>query len=155
MQNEWKRLKSRYETTSGYENRKVLKSKEDFEDFTNWLVDMGAEILTGLKQDECLRFRMKWVLGIMWGKGSGNLISHDLGAEYYRSQGDTNFQNNFSIKVNYGLPIKFTSRDNGVSKPKARYKPQPVPYEYCAGCKEVEPHNHDGSCTVCGFYTNP
>lgn len=158
MQNEWKRLKARYETTSGYENRKVLKSKEDFEDFTNWLVDMGAEILTGLKQDECLRFRMNGVLGIMWGKGSGNLLAHDMGITYYCANDNTDLPRDNSNFGSFDLPIQFTSRGQ-ISKPiRAQQRERhthAVPYEYCASCKEVEPHNFNGSCSVCSFYSNP
>ena len=149
MQNEWKVLKSRYATNTRYLNRKVLKTASDFEDFTNFIVDLGADILTNLKQDECLRFKYNGCLGIMWGKGSGNLLAHNLGARYYRSNGEHHFPENFSLDANFQLPVAFTSRSKKVAI-------QPIPaYEWCAGCKEVEPHNFDGSCTVCGFYSNP
>lgn len=149
MQNEWKALKSRYATNTRYLNRKVLKTASDFEDFTNFIVDLGADILTDLKQDECLRFKYNGHLGIVWGKGSGNLLAHNLGVRYYRNNGEHHFPENFSLDANFQLPVAFTSRSKKV-------KSQPTPtYEWCAGCKEVEPHNFDGSCTVCGFYSNP
>ena len=150
MQNEWEILKSRYASNMRYLNRKVLKSASDFEDFTNFIVDLGAEILTGLKQDECLRFKYNGHLGIMWGKGSGNLLAHNLGVRYYRENGEGHFPEDFSLNANFRLPIKFSSRPLNQTKGM-----QPAtPYQWCAGCKEVEPHNLDGSCTVCGFYSN-
>ena len=80
--NEWKRLRARYESINKYSKRQVLRNKKDLEDFTNWLVDQGAEILLNPCQHESLRFYLKNELGIVWDKGSGNLLAHEMGNVY-------------------------------------------------------------------------
>ena len=80
--NEWQRLRTRYESISKYSKRQVLNNKKDLEDFANWLVDQGAEILLNPCQHESLRFYLKNELGIVWDKGSGNLLAHDMGKAY-------------------------------------------------------------------------
>ena len=80
--NEWKRLRARYESINKYSKRQVLRNKKDLEDFTNWLVDQGAEILINPCQHESLRFYLKNELGIVWDKGSGNLLAHEMGNVY-------------------------------------------------------------------------
>lgn len=70
--NDWDELQARYSSKGQYKNRKVIFRMNDFEDFSNWLVDQGAEVLTDLKQDEALRFKLNGELGIVYGKGSGN-----------------------------------------------------------------------------------
>ena len=80
--NEWKRLRARYESINKYSKRQVLRNKKDLEDFTNWLVDQGAEILLNPCQHESLRFYLNNQLGIVWDKGSGNLLAHDMGNVY-------------------------------------------------------------------------
>ena len=84
--NEWKRLRARYTSISKYSKRQVLNNKKDLEDFANWLVDQGAEILLNPCQHESLRFYLKNELGIVWGKGSGNLLAHDMGKTYEESK---------------------------------------------------------------------
>jgi hypothetical protein len=84
--NEWKRLRARYESINKYSKRQVLRNKKDLEDFTNWLVDQGAEILLNPCQHESLRFYLKNELGIVWDKGSGNLLAHDMGKTYEESK---------------------------------------------------------------------
>lgn len=54
--NEWKKLRARYGSISQYSKRQVLSRKKDLEDFANWLVDQGAEILLNPCQHEALRF---------------------------------------------------------------------------------------------------
>ena len=84
--NEWQRLRARYASISKYSKRQVLNNKKDLEDFANWLVDQGAEILLNPCQHESLRFYLKNELGIVWGKGSGNLLAHDMGKTYEESK---------------------------------------------------------------------
>ena len=84
--NEWKRLRARYESINKYSKRQVLRNKKDLEDFTNWLVDQGAEILLNPCQHESLRFYLKNELGIVCDKGSGNLLAHDMGKTYEESK---------------------------------------------------------------------
>lgn len=66
--NEWDRLRARYSSKGQYLNRKVLFKRGDFEDFSNWLVDQGAEVLSEPKQDEALRFRLNGELGLFTAK---------------------------------------------------------------------------------------
>ena len=79
---ERRRLRARYSSINQYSKRQVLKSKKDLEDFANWLVDQGAEILLNPCQHESLRFYLNNELGIVWEKGSGNLLAHDMGIAY-------------------------------------------------------------------------
>ena len=80
--NEWKKLRARYGSISQYSKRQVLSRKKDLEDFANWLVDQGAEILLNPCQHEALRFYLNNELGIVWEKASGNLLAHDMGIAY-------------------------------------------------------------------------
>lgn len=80
--NEWKKLRARYNSLTQYSKRQVLSNRTDLEDFANWLVDQGAEILLNPCQHESLRFYLKDELGIVWSKGSGNLLAHDMGIAY-------------------------------------------------------------------------
>lgn len=82
MKNEWQKLKARYSSIRKYTSRQVLTNKKDLEDFTNWLVDQGAEVLLNPCQHESLRFYLKNELGIVWIKGTGNLLAHDMGKVY-------------------------------------------------------------------------
>ena len=84
--NEWQRLRARYASISKYSKRQVLNNKKDLKDFANWLVDQGAEILLNPCQHESLRFYLKNELGIVWDKGSGNLLAHDMGKNYEESK---------------------------------------------------------------------
>ncbi len=105
---EWRKLQARYKSVSQYSKRKVLSSKKDLEDFTNWLIDQGAEVLLNPCQHEALRFHLNNELGIVWTKGSGNLLAHDLGIQYSSKQEHT--------------------------KPKN----DAVEFQYCFSCKEVQ-----------------
>ena len=84
--NEWQKLRNRYGSINQYSKRQVLKSKKDLEDFANWLIDQGAEILLNPCQNEALRFYLNNELGIVWDKGSGNLLAHDMGKTYEESK---------------------------------------------------------------------
>lgn len=79
---EWEKLRARYKSLTQYSKRRVLSSKKDLEDFANWLVDQGAEIQLKPCQHESLRFYKDGELGIVWNKGSGNLLAHDMGIAY-------------------------------------------------------------------------
>ncbi|MFU8928335.1 hypothetical protein [Acinetobacter puyangensis] len=88
VMNEWKLLNRRYGSNRQYERRKVLSSPIHFHDFVEWLIDQGAEISTKPKQDEALRFYLNGKLGIVYTKGSGSLLAHDLGIKYQKSIGE-------------------------------------------------------------------
>ncbi len=97
---EWRKLRARYTSISQYSKRRVLKSKKDLEDFKNWLIDQGAEILLNPCQHEAFRFYLNKELGIVWSKGSGNLLAHDMGIQYSSKQKNdaVEFQYCFSCK---------------------------------------------------------
>ncbi len=84
--NEWQKLRARYSSIAKYSKRRVLSNKKDLEDFSNWLVDQGAEILLNPCQYESLRFYLNKELGIVWDKGTGNLLAHDMGIAYEASK---------------------------------------------------------------------
>ena len=106
--NEWQKLRNRYGSINHYSKRQVLKSKKDLEDFANWLIDQGAEILLNPCQNEALRFYLNNELGIVWDKGSGNLLAHDMGNKYSSKQGHK--QSKSSVVI----------------------------FEYCFSCKELQ-----------------
>lgn len=105
---EWRKLRARYGSISQYSRRQVLSRKKDLEDFANWLVDQGAEILLQPCQNESLRFYLNNELGIVWDKGSGNLLAHDMGNKYDSKQSPKEPKN------------------------------KAVVFEYCFSCKEVQ-----------------
>ncbi|WP_032013610.1 hypothetical protein, partial [Acinetobacter baumannii] len=74
-------LRSRYGSNRSYKNR-VAVPPFYFEDFSNWLVDQGADVFSRTEQNELLRFRYKGQLGIWYESGSGNLLMHDLADKY-------------------------------------------------------------------------
>lgn len=94
--NEWVKLKARYTSNSNYSRRKVIKLESNFEDFKNHIIDCGAEILLNPCQSEALRFYIKGEIGIVYEKGSGNLVAHDLGIKYQESINDPIAENNDS-----------------------------------------------------------
>lgn len=136
--NEWYALKARYTSNKQYENRKVLLSRHDFEDFTNWLVDQGAEILATPKQDEALRFKLQDDLGLVYGKGSGNKLAHDLGRKY-------DLSNKKDVPIGFGCNVRW-----GLAAPKSvpSKATTPTTFEYCFFCKELQELNGD-QCSVC------
>ena len=139
---EWDRLRARYSSKGQYLNRKVLFKRGDFEDFSNWLVDQGAEVLSEPKQDEALRFRLNGELGIVYGKGSGNLLAHDLGYKYDQYRGHDVTQHN-AINMNWNLPAK--KQIPGAPMSGA------VAFEYCYSCKDIQELCGD-QCSVCYSY---
>ena len=79
--NDWQILRSRYGSNRSYKNR-VAVPPFYFEDFSNWLVDQGADVYSKTEQNELLRFRLNGQLGIWYESGSGNLLMHDLADKY-------------------------------------------------------------------------
>ncbi|HGW4126573.1 TPA: hypothetical protein ACNH0Y_002461 [Acinetobacter baumannii] len=79
--NDWQILRSRYGSNRSYKNR-VAVPPFYFEDFSNWLVDQGADVFSRTEQNELLRFRLNGQLGIWYESGSGNLLMHDLADKY-------------------------------------------------------------------------
>lgn len=79
--NDWQILRNRYGSNRSYKNR-VAVPPFYFEDFSNWLVDQGADVFSRTEQNELLRFRLNGQLGIWYESGSGNLLMHDLADEY-------------------------------------------------------------------------
>lgn len=82
--NDWQILRRRYGSTRSYKNRIALQTSK-LEEFSNWLVDMGADVYSKTEQNEILRFRHNGVLGIWYESGAGNLLMHDLAAEFLES----------------------------------------------------------------------
>lgn len=78
---DWQILRSRYGSNRSYKNR-VAVPPFYFEDFSNWLVDQGADVFSRTEQNELLRFRLNGQLGIWYESGSGNLLMHDLADKY-------------------------------------------------------------------------
>lgn len=88
LQNEWNVLRNRYSSKGQYEKRKVIDCP-NYEEFCDWLANKkGAEILATPCQSEALRFTLNGKLGIVYTKGSGNLLAHDLGIEFQKYIGD-------------------------------------------------------------------
>ena len=84
---EWGKLRARYGSNSQYARRQVLKSQGDIEQFKEWISSQGADVLATKMQAESFRFYLNNKLGIMYEKGSGNLLAHDLGIKFYKQQG--------------------------------------------------------------------
>lgn len=82
--NDWQKLRARYGSTKQYKSRTAVMPSE-LEEFTNWLIDNGADVMTNLAQDEVLRFRMNGEIGIVWRSYSGNLLAHDC-ADKWRAE---------------------------------------------------------------------
>lgn len=85
---DWKKLRARYSSNNTYARRKVIGSSSNFEDFKNYIIDQGAEILMNPCQSEALRFYINGQIGIVYEKGSGNLVAYDLGIKYQKSISD-------------------------------------------------------------------
>ena len=83
--NEWEILKARYGSNRQYANRQIALCGSQWEDFQNYLIDLGADIFDLKIQNEKFRFKMNGKLGIVYEKHSGNLLAHDMAAEYNRS----------------------------------------------------------------------
>ena len=94
--NEWDVLKKRYGSNRQYAQRKVLSSKSHFHDFVEFLIHKGADISSKPAQDEALRFHLNGEIGIVYTKGSGNLLAHDLGIQYQDSIKEPIQKNNHS-----------------------------------------------------------
>lgn len=84
---DWKVLRKKFGSNRHYANRQVTRSGDDLEDFKNWLVDQGYEIKLHPCQSEALRFQKDGHIGIVYEKGSGNLLAHNLGVQYLNSIG--------------------------------------------------------------------
>lgn len=83
---EWEVLKARYGSNRQYLNRKI--SVYDWEDFKNYLVDSGADVFDVCVQNEMFRFKLNGELGIVYNKGSGSLLAHNMAAEYNRANNE-------------------------------------------------------------------
>ena len=84
---EWGKLRARYGSNNQYARRQVLKSIGHIEEFKEWISSIGGEVLSDRMQYESFRFYIDGNLGIMYEKGSGNLLAHDLGIKFYKQQG--------------------------------------------------------------------
>ena len=146
MSDGWILLKNRYSSNSSYNHRKVIENKEDFEDFQDYLISTcNAEILAQPKQDEALRFKMPdGNLGIVYGRGSGNLTAHNLGLRYSRDNGiDLPADYHNATNYRWHVPVKNSQQCSSTK--------DAIAYEYCYGCKEVQPLIGD-QCAVCYCY---
>lgn len=79
--NEWQILRNRYQSSKAYKKRKALNLKQ-LEEFSNWVIDKGADVLAKPAQYEVLRFWLNGELGVLYQTGSGNLLMHDLGEKF-------------------------------------------------------------------------
>ena len=82
---DWEKLRLRYGSKRQYLNRSTKIYNSNFEDFLNFLADNGCDVSTELAQDEMIRFRFDGELGIIYSKGSGNLLGHDMADKYWDS----------------------------------------------------------------------
>ena len=77
----WELLRRRYPCGQAYKARTAL-SVIRLDEFSNWLVDQGADVFTKTEQHEILRFKLNGELGIWYQTGSGNLLMHDLADKF-------------------------------------------------------------------------
>ena len=85
--NDWKVLRKMFSSNKHYAERQVTTTGDDLEDFKNWLIDQGCEIQLNPCQSEAIRFKKDGQIGIVYEKGSGNLLAHKLGVQYLKSIG--------------------------------------------------------------------
>ena len=78
---DWELLRRRYPSGRAYKARTAL-SVIRLDEFSNWLVDQGADVFTKTEQHEILRFKLNGELGIWYQTGSGNLLMHDLADKF-------------------------------------------------------------------------
>ena len=102
--NEWQELKERYGSNIQYANRALALSGSKLEDFKNYLVDTGADVFDLKIQNEMFRFKLNGKLGIVYEKLSGNLLAHNIGAEYNRLIGQDSME--LYLKDSYYNKIK-------------------------------------------------
>lgn len=102
--NDWGKLKKRYGSNRQYSQRKVISSKIHFHDFIEFLIHLGADISAKPMQDEALRFHLNGEIGIVYTKGSGNLLAHDLGIRYQKSISEP-IQNNLHMTYSFDLGV--------------------------------------------------
>lgn len=84
---DWKVLRKMFTSNKHYADRQVTTTGDNLEDFKNWLVDQGYDIILKPCQAEALRFKKDGQIGIVYEKGSGNLLAHVLGVQYLNSVG--------------------------------------------------------------------
>lgn len=92
IMSDWDELKARYGSKRQYLNRKIALTGYQWEDFKNYLIDLGADIFSECAQNEMFRFKLNGQLGIVYEKHSGNLLAHNLGAEYNRLIGQDSME---------------------------------------------------------------
>ena len=102
--NEWAELKDRYGSNRQYLNRCIALSGSQWDDFKNYLIDLGADIFLDSAQNEMFRFKLNGKLGIVYDKRSGNLLAHNMGAEYNRLIGQDSME--LYLKDNYYNKVK-------------------------------------------------
>ncbi len=84
---DWKVLRKMFSSNNHYANRKVISTGSDLSDFKDWLINNGYDIVLTPCQSEALRFKKDGRIGIVYEKGSGNLLAHKLGVQYLNSIG--------------------------------------------------------------------
>lgn len=90
--NDWEILKARYGSNRQYQNRSLSLCGSQWDDFKNYLVDLGADVFDSKIQNEMFRFRLNGELGIVYEKGSGNLLAHNMAAEFHRLIGQDSME---------------------------------------------------------------
>lgn len=89
---EWEILKARYESNRQYLNRSLSLCGSQWDDFKNYLIDQGADVFDLKIQNEDFRFKLNGSLGIVYEKGSGNLLAHNMAAEFHRLIGQDSME---------------------------------------------------------------
>lgn len=90
--NDWEILKARYGSNRQYLNRDLSLCGYQWDEFKNYLVDSGADVLDMKIQHEKFRFKLNGGLGIVYEKGSGNLLAHNMAAEFHRLIGQDSME---------------------------------------------------------------
>lgn len=90
--NDWEILKARYGSNRQYLNRSMSLCGDQWDDFKNHLVDLGADVFDLKIQNEKFRFKLNGELGIVYEKGSGNLLAHNMAAEFHRLIGQDSME---------------------------------------------------------------
>jgi hypothetical protein len=90
--NDWDILKARYGSNRQYKSRTISISNSQMNEFKNFLVDCGCDVMTQSKQDELFRFKKGNEIGIIYERKSGNLLAHNMAAEFHRLIGQDSME---------------------------------------------------------------
>ena len=95
----WKILKGRYSSNEKYRDRKVIRSPSDLEEFKDFIINScNCQILSRDFENEAFRFKRGKDIGIVYSRGGGNLLAHDLGMKY-----DSSIPPDYNVKQHFHL----------------------------------------------------